>query len=163
MDRVSLPSENTLNWKKKSSMKSKHKSLKSARRGNQPMHSDILTSEELDKFYRLKQLWPRYATSVLNTLWFNNTVHLGMRGGVTEHRSLCWGDITLKTENNLEYVQLNERQTKIRDGANPRYVRRCGHLPKIQKGALLLCTNYCFEKSDPLAVVNLTPLSTLVS
>ena len=47
-----------------------------------------------------------------------------MRGGVTEHRSLCWGDITLKTENNLEYLQLNERQTKTHDGANPRDVRR---------------------------------------
>ena len=47
-----------------------------------------------------------------------------MRGGVTEHRSLCWGDITLKTENYLEYLQLNERQTKTRDGANPRDVGR---------------------------------------
>ena len=110
--------------KTKSSLKSKQKSLKSEGRGNQPMKSDIPTSEELDTFYRLKQLGPHNPTSVLNTLWFNNTVHFGMRGGVTEHRSLCWGDITLKTENNLEYLQLNELQTKTRDGANPRDVRR---------------------------------------
>ena len=68
------------------------------------MKSDIPTSEELDTFYRLNQLGPQNSTLVLNTSWFNNIVHFGTRRGVTEHLSLCWGDITLKTENNLEYL-----------------------------------------------------------
>jgi hypothetical protein len=61
---------------------------------------------------------------MLNTLWFNNTLHFGMRGG-KEHRDLCWGDIQLKKDENgeLEYLEYTERQTKARTGENPRNIR----------------------------------------
>lgn len=60
---------------------------------------------------------------ILQTLWFYNTVHFGLRG-CAEHRDMCWGDINLKEdENGNEYLEFTERQTKTRTGENPRDVR----------------------------------------
>ncbi|KAJ8303986.1 hypothetical protein KUTeg_017569 [Tegillarca granosa] len=43
-----------------------------------------------------------------------------MRGGGEEHRGLCWGDIELRfdPELNKEYLEHNERQTKTRTGVD---------------------------------------------
>jgi hypothetical protein len=50
-------------------------------------------------------------------MWYLNTLHFGNRGGGEERRRLKWGDIELKrdTNTNLDYVEFNERQTKIRN------------------------------------------------
>lgn len=44
--------------------------------------------------------------AMLNTLWFNNTLHFGMRGG-KEHRDLRWGDhVQLKDdESGCQYLE----------------------------------------------------------
>ena len=61
--------------------------------------------------------------ALLNTIWFNNTVHFGLRG-YKEHRDMCWGDVKLcKTLSGEEYLEFHERQTKTRTGDNPRVVR----------------------------------------
>ncbi|KAK3088511.1 hypothetical protein FSP39_020012 [Pinctada imbricata] len=51
-------------------------------------------------------------------MWFNNTIHFGIRGGGEEHRGLCVGDFSLGFDDELdaEFVEFNERQTKIRTG-----------------------------------------------
>ena len=63
--------------------------------------------------------------ALINTLWLNNCMHFGLRGG-KEQRELKWGDVVLKTnpfgKEYLEYC--TERQTKTRPGDNPLNVRK---------------------------------------
>ena len=66
-------------------------------------------------------------TSLLNTLWFNNTLHYGMRGGSAEHRNLCYGDVKL----GCELVEYNERQTKTRTGADVNNIRHSAPPPPV--------------------------------
>ena len=63
------------------------------------------------------------AEALLNTVWFNNTIHFGLRG-CKEHREMCWRDIKLcQTSTGQEYLEFNERETKTRSGNDPRNVR----------------------------------------
>ena len=43
-----------------------------------------------------------------------------MRGGAAEHRALCWGDVRLGFDKELDkhYLEYNDRQTKTRTGAD---------------------------------------------
>ena len=63
--------------------------------------------------------------SLINTLWFNHTVHFGIRGGGEEHRRLCVGDLTLAfdSELNKEFLEYNEAQSKTRTGDNINNIR----------------------------------------
>ena len=58
--------------------------------------------------------------ALINTLWFNNCLHFGIRGG-KEQSDLSWGDVVLKTDcHGKEYLEYStERQTKTRPGDNP--------------------------------------------
>ena len=49
-----------------------------------------------------------------------------MRGGAAEHRALCWGDVRLGFDKELDkhYLEYNERQTKTRTGAEYFYVQK---------------------------------------
>jgi len=49
-----------------------------------------------------------------------------MRGGASEHRQLCWGDLKLCFDNdaNREYIEYNERQTKTRTGEDTSNTRK---------------------------------------
>ena len=38
--------------------------------------------------------------ALINTLWYNNCLHLGLRGG-KEQRDLKWGDVVLKKDTEL--------------------------------------------------------------
>ena len=63
------------------------------------------------------------AEALLNTLWFMNNKHFGLRG-CDEHRRMKWGDVQLLTDvNGAQYLEYSERQTKTRTGAEPRNVR----------------------------------------
>ena len=58
--------------------------------------------------------------ALVNILWFNNCLHLGLRGG-KDQRDLEWDNIELKTDlNGKEYLEYSvERQTKTEPGDNP--------------------------------------------
>ena len=72
--------------------------------------------EEVDELWKSGGLGDSSPSSLLHTVWWLNSIHLGMRG-VREHHTLCWGDITMKTASNgLRYLENNERQTKMRTG-----------------------------------------------
>ncbi len=61
--------------------------------------------------------------SVLNTLWFNNTVHFGLRGS-DEHKQMRWGDVELKQDSSgLEFLEFTERVSKTRQGVDAKGVR----------------------------------------
>lgn len=75
----------------------------------------------------MKLLGKHSPNSVLNTLWFLNTLHFGMRGGSTEHRAMCWGDVVLKRDSDvgLDCLEYHERLTKTRTGEDIRNTRPC--------------------------------------
>lgn len=99
-------------------LKAKQKSLKKQGRGNHPNKTDAITDEEINILYEKKILGNETPESLLNTLWFNNSIHFGLRG-VSEHYNLRWGDIKLKNSSDgTEYLEYNERQTKTRTGEN---------------------------------------------
>lgn len=109
--------------KVRETLSKKQMQLKSDGKGGCPYKSDPVTDSDIDTFWEKGQLGGSTPDSILQTLWFYNTVHFGLRG-CQEHRDMCWGDITLKSdENGHEYLEFTERQTKTRTGANPRDIR----------------------------------------
>ena len=94
-------------------------------KGNLPKRADSLTDGEIDQLCEVRQLGKHDPSSVLNTLWLNNTVHIGLRS-VTEHNALTWGDVSLHTdaETGAQCLEYNERQNKTRTGENPRDIRK---------------------------------------
>ena len=68
--------------------------------------------------YNCGELGSDTLSSMVNSLWFNNTLHFGVRAGGTEHRQLRWGDLQLCYDHDLKqkYIEFNERQTKTRTG-----------------------------------------------
>ena len=82
-----------------------------------------LSEEDIQVLYEKHLLGSSTAEALLNTVWFNNTIHFGLRG-CKEHREMCWGDVKLcKTSTGQEYLEFNERETKTRTGIDPRNVR----------------------------------------
>ncbi|XP_074629058.1 uncharacterized protein KIAA1958-like [Acropora palmata] len=121
-----------------------------ARKAPQSKQKDLnasvaLTEEEIKLLYDKELLGTSTPEALLNTIWFNNTTHFGLRG-CKEHRNMCWGDVQLRqTTNGEEFLEYSERQTKTRTGENPRDVRQIK--PKMfrfleVKKIPLLPTNY---------------------
>ena len=65
----------------------KQKVLKKQGKGNKPKKSQPLTDDEINMLYQKKLLGESTPESLLNTDWFNNTVHFGLRGA-HEHYNL---------------------------------------------------------------------------
>jgi len=106
-------------------LKCKQKNLKMQGKGNLPKRADAISDDEISKLFEKGCLGPSTPKSLVNTMWYNNTLHFGMRGGGEEHRTLKWGDITLQLDEelNTEYLEYNERQTKTRTGEDTRNIR----------------------------------------
>lgn len=105
-------------------LQSKQKDLKQKGKGNKPNASVALTEEEIKLLYDKGLLGTSTPEALLNTVWFNNTIHFGLRG-CKEHRDMCWSDVQLRqTTNGEEFLEYSERQTKTRTGENPRDVRQ---------------------------------------
>ena len=67
-------------------LKSKQNQLKP------PQAASSLTPEEIDILHESKEMGISSPKALINTLWFNNCLHFGLRGG-KEQRDLKWGDI----------------------------------------------------------------------
>lgn len=92
-------------------------------KGNKQKAAEAIPDEEVNILYDKQLLWISNAEVLLNTMWFTNTKHFGLRG-CDEHRRMKWGDVQLLTDaNGAEYLEYSERQTKTRTGAEPRNVR----------------------------------------
>ena len=109
--------------KLRKTLQSKQKQLKKQGRGNKPNASVALTEDEIKLLFDKGLLGVSSPEAILNTLWLNNSLHFGLRG-VKEHHDMRWGDVKLcKTDQGVEYLEFNERQTKTRTGADHRDVR----------------------------------------
>ena len=76
-------------------LKSKQKHLKRLGKGNKPNEASSLTPEERDILFERKEMGFSSPKALINTLWLNNCMHFGLRGG-KEQRELKWGDVVLK-------------------------------------------------------------------
>jgi integrase len=120
-------------------LKAKQKDLKSEGKGNLSRKSDAITDEEIDKLWENELLGVKNPESVINSLWLFTTIYFGLRGS-DEHRSMAWGDICLQTDNaGSEFLTFNERQSKTRQGSNPRDTR----VVKPKMWANLECPTRC--------------------
>lgn len=113
--------------KTRDALKAKQRDLKSQGKGSKPYRASPITDDEIETLYATRLLGNSSPNSVLNTLWYLNTLHFGMRGGSTEHRAMCWGDVVLKhdAEVDLDFLEYHERITKTRTGEDIRNVRPC--------------------------------------
>ena len=79
-------------------------------KGNKPNKAQPITDEEVDALYITGQMVMHNPDALLRMLWFQNTVHFGMRT-LTEHVNIKWGDVALcKTNTGTEYLQYSERK-----------------------------------------------------
>ena len=127
-------------------LKCKQKDLKKQGHGNKPRAVDEITDQEIDFLYEANELGSKSPTSLINTLWFNNTLHFGMRGGSSEHRNLCWGDLSLNYDHDLktEYIEYNEHQTKTRTGKDINNIR--GSNPRMYASGQERCPVKIYKK-----------------
>ena len=91
--------------------------LNATTKGNKPLKSATPTQGEIDLLYQIGQLGQDTPHSMINTLYFNNTVHFGFLE--LEHWALRWGDIQLKEDHQrgeyLEYVRRGEKMWSVAD------------------------------------------------
>jgi integrase len=101
-------------------LRSKQKQLNRDGKANNPFEAASLTKEEIEMLYSSGAFGCNSPQALINTLWYNNCLHFGLRGG-KEQRDLKWGDVLLKKDTEgKEYLEYNtERQTKTRTGENP--------------------------------------------
>ena len=112
-----------------------HSSLKMQGHGNKPKTADRVTDTEINELFECQELGMSTPNSILNTLWFYNTLLFGMRGGAQEHRSLKWVDVNLGYDQTAgkEYLEYNERLTKSRTGEDCSLFRKKRECMKIRK------------------------------
>lgn len=97
-------------------LEAKRRELKQDGFGNRQNKADALSEEQENKLWEVGQLGVGNPKTLQNTVWFWNTKLLGLRGA-HESRQLKWGDLILKVDdNNKEYLEFNERETKTRTG-----------------------------------------------
>ena len=100
----------------KQALKAKQKYLKQMGKGVKSNAAEPITDIDIDLLWKNKQLGSASPTSVINTLWLYTTMGFGLRGA-QEHRSMCWGDVSLQEDQEgHEFLSFNERQTKTRQG-----------------------------------------------
>ena len=82
-------------------LQSKQRDLKRKGMGNKPNASAALSEEDIQVLFENIQvlfekdlLGSSTAEALLNTVLFNNIIHLGLLG-CKEHRKMCWGDVKL--------------------------------------------------------------------
>ena len=84
-------------------------------KGNKPNKAEMLSEEDMEKFWALGLLGDGSPRSLQDTLFVFFVCNLGMRPNHCSHQ-LCWGDITLKTDSRkCIFVKID-----------PKNIRQCG-------------------------------------
>ena len=92
-------------------LKARRRQLKKEGKGNTPNAAEVITDEEVNILYMKNLLGITSAQVLLNTLWFMNSIHFGLRG-CDEHRKMTWEDVQLiRDVDGTEYLEYSERQT----------------------------------------------------
>ena len=76
-------------------LQSKQRDLKRKGIGNKPNASAALSEEDIQVLFEKDLLGSSTVEALLNTVWFNNTIHFGILG-CKKHREMCSrGDVKL--------------------------------------------------------------------
>ena len=96
-------------------LQSKQRDLKRKGKGNRPNASAALSEEDIQVLYEKDLLGSSTAEALLNTVWFNDTIHFWLRGCMrNEHREMCWGDGKLcQTSTGQEYLNSMKEKPKL--------------------------------------------------
>ena len=70
-------------------LQSKQRDLKRKGMGNKPYASAALSEEDILVLFEIDLLGSSKAEALLNTVWFNNTIHFGILGCM-KHREMCF-------------------------------------------------------------------------
>ena len=98
----------------------RRRELKQAEKGNRPNRAESLSAEQEDRLWLTGQLGTDSVEMVQNTLWYFVTKLLGIRGSHAD-RQLQWGDPKLREDENSEFLEFTECETKTRTGnSDPR-------------------------------------------
>ena len=76
-------------------LEAKRKNLRKQGKGRKQNAAEALTVDEEEKLWSTKQLGDHSPHSLLQTVWYFNTMHFGWRGS-DEHRCVCLGDLHLR-------------------------------------------------------------------
>lgn len=100
----------------RSSKVTKVRKLKAAGKGNRPNRAMPLSYGDEEKLWNMGSLGAHSPIALLRATWYLLSLAFGLRGR-HEARQMRWGDVLLKKDNDgTEYLELNERLTKTRDG-----------------------------------------------
>lgn len=109
--------------KTRKALAAKQKELKGKGKGSRPRKARALTKEEVDLLFEEKVFTLENPEGLLWLNFWNICKHFGIRPG-EESRNIRWKDVTLhKTADGKEYIMVNERLTKTRNGMDCRNVR----------------------------------------
>ena len=72
----------------KKALQSKQRDLKRKGIVNKPNASAVLSEEDILVVFEIDLLGSSKAEALLNTVWFNNTIHFGILG-CKKHREMC--------------------------------------------------------------------------
>ena len=91
-----LPYEKNVQFEKtRKALQSKQRDLKRKGMSNKPNASAALSEENVQVLFEKDLLGSSTAEALLNTVWFNNTIHFGILG-CKKHREMCSrGDVKL--------------------------------------------------------------------
>ena len=96
--------------KARTALKSNQRDLKKKGKSDKPSTSVPLTEDDIKLLYDKRLLGKSTPKALLNTVWFNNTVHFGLRG-CKEHIDMYWDDVHLRqTTNGEEFLDCTEKQ-----------------------------------------------------
>ncbi|XP_076358316.1 uncharacterized protein LOC143250962 isoform X3 [Tachypleus tridentatus] len=98
--------------KTRESLRMKQLQLKSQGKGSLSTKHVPLTDFEIEKLFLSGQLGASSKDSIINTLWFYNSIFFGIRSA-KRHYELRWADIVLcELPNGMEYLEYIDQETK---------------------------------------------------
>ncbi|KAL5021115.1 hypothetical protein ScPMuIL_000270 [Solemya velum] len=99
-------------------LKCKQDMLVQQGKGN-PNRTAPITANDVNILYAKGQLGYESADALLNTLWFSNTVHFGIKS-TKDHHSLKWGDIIYgQLEDGNDFIEYIGNSSKYRGTSAP--------------------------------------------
>ena len=84
----------SLNKVTRKALVSKQKDFKRQGKGNKPNAFSALSEDDIAVLYEKDLFGTSSPEALLNTFWFNNAMHFGLRG-CKEHSNMTWGYVNL--------------------------------------------------------------------
>ena len=130
----------------RAALTAKRKDLRKQGMGRKPNAAQALTKTKEDMLWEIRQLGGHSLASLLRTIWWLNTIHLGWRGR-DEHRKACYGDFSITADKEgIEYVEWKmERGSKTRSGGENRQTERAFN-PRMYATKIERCPVALFKK-----------------